>query len=171
MKRNIILAGVFSLLFALLMLTSCTCYQSDGELRGCGYYCKATCSDCESCGMSCLDSLCPGEDIWEDYEKTISIVGQLGVDYREPAISHIDYGSEKVCVRIETLTDYGWEIQGEILLFQGNTVVGTAEFRGVFGEAGVHEIQKTYTLNIFYSSENGEVVGVINNYSVTRIDR
>ena len=74
-------------------------------------------------------------------------------------------------MRIETLTDYNWEIRGEVLLFQGNTVVGTTEFYGIFGEAGMHEIQRTYTLNIFYSSENGEVVGVINNYSVTRIDR
>ena len=174
MKRNFIIAAIFSALFLVLLFTSCTCYMDDGsECRGCGYECQAFCMKCESCGMSCLDNLCPGFGIWEDYRDAtqVSYIGKLGVDYKEPTVSFNGYN--QVALSIEFLTadkESPWVVRTEILLFQGDTLVGKAETRMSVRETGMQEQYESCQLNDFYDPANGEVVCVVNGYSVTRVE-
>lgn len=175
MKRNIIISGIFAAIFLLLLLTSCTCYMGDGsELRGCGYGCRECNADNKSCRMSCLDQLCPGFGIFEDYNKQNSFLGTLGVDYTSPSAS-FDVNRREVCLSFEIIADCdqstAFSLTSEIFLFQGDTVVGSVEMKKTFYGKGRYEIKTACSLNKFYDPQNGEIVCAINSCNITFMER
>ena len=172
MKRNIIISGVFAAIFLLLLFTSCTCYTSDGEeLRGCGHTCRECSAYNKGCRMSCLDQLCPGFGILEDYNKQNSY---LVTDYTSPSAS-FDVSRRELCLSFEIIGKYdqsaSFTVQSEIFLFQGDTIVGSVDMKKTFYGKGRQEIKSSCSLNSFYDPQNGEIVCMINSFSITCMEK
>lgn len=172
MKRNLILLGVFVILAAFLFGTSCTCYGENGEeIRGCGYQCAECNADNKGCRMACLDQLCPGEDIYEDYVDSISLVGEVGTDYTTPTVRY-DFESDPYNVQLSTdvlkIYEGPWALEAEICFLQNGTLVGRTEITETVRTSGSFTTSRSVSWNEFYDVEGGAVIAVLNHVSLTR---
>ena len=172
MKRNFIIACVFIILSIVLLLTSCTCYLSDGTaLRGCGHDCQEFSQDNVGCRRSCLDQLCPGQDIYEDYVKSILIVGENGVDYEAPSITHKNDGSiGSVTLSVNVLAAYDdpWSLSATVYAMQDGACVGKMDFHGSISYEGIYTSEQYPELNKFYDPQRGEIEYILNSFYLVR---
>ena len=172
MKRNFIIACVFIILSIVLLLTSCTCYLSDGTaLRGCGHDCQELSQDNVGCRRSCLDQLCPGEDIYQDYVDSISIVGKKGVDYEAPSISYKNNENGRsinLSVNVLNVYDSPWTLSATVYAMQDGACVGKIEFFDKIRNGGIYTADQSLSLNKFYDNQRGEIEYVLNSFSLVR---
>ncbi|MBR2431752.1 MAG: hypothetical protein IKB23_02440 [Clostridia bacterium] len=173
MKRNFIITCVFIILSVVLLLTSCTCYLSDGTaLRGCGHDCQEISQENVSCRRSCLDQLCPGEDIYQDYVDSISIVGEKSIDYEAPSISRKNDGNgDFITLSVNILNAYDdspWNLAATVYAIQDGACVGKMDFSGKISYNGIYTADQYLSLNKFYDPQRGEIEYIINSFSLVR---
>ena len=171
MKRNWILVCIFVFLASLLFGTGCTCYTEDGdELRGCGHTCREFSSDQKGCGMACLDQLCPGEGIYEDYVDSISLFGEVGLDYEAPAVAY-DFesnpGEYRFSLQVLRVYDGPWKLDAEICFLQNGHLIGQSTLSDRISETGEWSVTRSVSFNHFYDPNEGAVVAMINHVSLT----